>query len=225
MAPKLHLVHLIRERINQLGNKTALRVKQDDQWRTISWRNLGQAMDYCAQALIYAGHKTGDMVGIYARNMPEWTQVDLGILAARGVSVPIYPTSTLEQLHYIVQDANIDLLFVGEQPQFDQALILLNRGEIRQIIALDNSVDLRDCSQACYFDAFLISGHHLASEQELARRATHYQIDDLLTLIYTSGTTGQPKGVMIDFANVAACFEMHNTRLDLTKEDVSACSP
>lgn len=221
--PKLHLVRLMRERIARLGNKAALRVQQDGQWRAIGWRTLGQAMDYCAQALIRAGHQPTEMVGLYARNMPEWTQADLGILAARGVSVPIYPTSTLEQLRYIVRDANIGLLFVGEQAQFDQALTLLKDGEIRQIVALDGKVNLRDCPEASHFQAFLVSGNHQASEQELRIRETQYQMDDLLTLIYTSGTTGEPKGVMLDFANIAACFEMHNRRLDLNEQDVSLC--
>lgn len=221
--PKLHLVRLMRERIAQLGNKAALRVQQDGQWRAIGWRTLGQAMDYCAQALIRAGHQPTEMVGIYARNMPEWTQADLGILAARGVSVPIYPTSTLDQLRYIVRDANIGLLFVGEQPQFDQALTLLQAGEIRQIVALDGTVDLRGCPQASHFQTFLVSGNHQASEQVLRERESQYRMDDLLTLIYTSGTTGEPKGVMLDFANIAACFEMHNSRLDLNEQDVSLC--
>lgn len=221
--PKLHLVRLMRERIARLGNKAALRVQQDGQWRAIGWRTLGQAMDYCAQALIRAGHQPTEMVGLYARNMPEWTQADLGILAARGVSVPIYPTSTLEQLRYIVRDANIGLLFVGEQAQFDQALTLLKDGEIRQIVALDGKVNLRDCPAASHFQAFLVSGNHQASEQELRVRETQYRMDDLLTLIYTSGTTGEPKGVMLDFANIAACFEMHNSRLDLNEQDVSLC--
>ncbi|MGL6417190.1 AMP-dependent synthetase/ligase [Aeromonas allosaccharophila] len=221
--PKLHLVRLMRERIAQLGNKAALRVQQDGQWRAIGWRTLGQAMDYCAQALIRSGHQPTEMVGIYARNMPEWTQADLGILAARGVSVPIYPTSTLEQLRYIVRDANIGLLFVGEQPQFDQALNLLKDGEIRQIVALDGNVNLRGCPQASHFQEFLVSGNHQPSEQVLRERESQYRMDDLLTLIYTSGTTGEPKGVMLDFANVAACFEMHNSRLDLNPQDVSLC--
>ncbi|MEL7594422.1 long-chain fatty acid--CoA ligase [Aeromonas veronii] len=221
--PKLHLVRLMRERIAQLGNKAALRVQQDGQWRAIGWRTLGQAMDYCAQALIRAGHQPTEMVGIYARNMPEWTQADLGILAARGVSVPIYPTSTLEQLRYIVKDAGIKVLFVGEQPQFDQALQLIESGEIRQLIALDGSVNLRGCEQASHFQTFLVSGNHQPSEQELRVRETQYRMDDLLTLIYTSGTTGEPKGVMLDFSNIAACFEMHNSRLDLNEQDVSLC--
>ncbi|MFQ1807347.1 AMP-dependent synthetase/ligase [Aeromonas veronii] len=221
--PKLHLVRLMRERIAQLGNKAALRVQQDGQWRAIGWRTLGQAMDYCAQALIRAGHQPTEMVGIYARNMPEWTQADLGILAARGVSVPIYPTSTLDQLRYIVKDASIKVLFVGEQPQFDQALQLIESGEIRQLIALDGSVNLRGCEQASHFQTFLVSGNHQPSEQELRVRETQYRMDDLLTLIYTSGTTGEPKGVMLDFSNIAACFEMHNSRLDLNQQDVSLC--
>ncbi|MCX9105265.1 AMP-dependent synthetase/ligase [Aeromonas veronii] len=221
--PKLHLVRLMRERIAQLGNKAALRVQQDGQWRAIGWRTLGQAMDYCAQALIRAGHQPTEMVGIYARNMPEWTQADLGILAARGVSVPIYPTSTLDQLRYIVKDADIKVLFVGEQPQFDQALQLIESGEISQLIALDGNVNLRGCEQASHFQTFLVSGNHQPSEQELRVRETQYRMDDLLTLIYTSGTTGEPKGVMLDFSNIAACFEMHNSRLDLNQQDVSLC--
>ncbi|WP_421320591.1 AMP-dependent synthetase/ligase [Aeromonas veronii] len=221
--PKLHLVRLMRERIAQLGNKAALRVQQDGQWRAIGWRTLGQAMDYCAQALIRAGHQPTEMVGIYARNMPEWTQADLGILAARGVSVPIYPTSTLDQLRYIVKDAGIKVLFVGEQPQFDQALQLIENGEIHQIVALDGNVNLRGCEQASHFQTFLVSGNHQPSEQELRERETQYRMDDLLTLIYTSGTTGEPKGVMLDFSNIAACFEMHNSRLDLNQQDVSLC--
>ena len=220
---QLHLVRVMRERIARLGNKAALRVQQDGQWRAIGWRTLGQAMDYCAKALIRAGHQPTEMVGLYARNMPEWTQADLGILAARGVSVPIYPTSTLEQLRYIVKDAGIKLLFVGEQPQFDQALLLLKSGEINQIVTLDGTVDLRGCEQASHFQTFLVSGNHQPSEQALREREQHYRMDDLLTLIYTSGTTGEPKGVMLDFNNIAACFEMHDRRLDLGEQDVSLC--
>lgn len=220
---QLHLIRLFRERIAQLGNKAALRVQQDGQWRAIGWRTLGQAMDYCAQALIRAGHQECEMVGIYSRNMPEWTQADLGILAARGVSVPIYPTSTLEQARYIVRDAGIKTLFVGEQPQFDQALQLLESGDIRTIVALDSGVDLRGCEQACHFQTFLISGNHHPSELELRRREQHYAMDDLFTLIYTSGTTGEPKGVMLDFANLSACLQMHDDRLEVGEDDVSIC--
>ena len=180
-------------------------------------------MDGCARALIRGGHQPGEMVGVCARNMPEWTQADLGILAARGVSVPIYPTSAPDQVSYIVRDARIGLLFAGEQPQFDRALELLSAGEVSRIVALDERVDLRGCRQACHFQDFIAQGDHPPSEREQRRREALFRMDDLLTLIYTSGTTGEPKGVMLDFANIAACFDMHDRRLDVGERDVSLC--
>ena len=221
--PQSHLVRQIRERTSQLGDRAAQRVHVDGQWRVTNWRALGEAMDGCARALIRAGHQPGEMVGIYARNMPEWTQADLGILAARGVSVPIYPTSAPDQVSYILRDARIRLLFVGEQPQLDRALELLGNGEISRIVALDETVDLRGCREATHFQDFISGGDDLPGEQELRSREALYRMDDLLTLIYTSGTTGEPKGVMLDFANIAACFEMHDRRLDLDERDVSLC--
>ena len=218
-----HLVRQIRERVATFGDRAAMRVQVDGAWQALSWRALGLAMDGCAQALIRAGHQPGEMVGICARNMPEWTQADLGILAARGVSVPIYPTSTRDQVGYILRDAGIRLLFVGEQPQFDRALELLNAGEISRIVALDSAVDLRGCREASFFRDFIAQPGDPQSEQEFRRRESLYQADDLLTLIYTSGTTGEPKGVMLDFANIAACFEMHDRRIRLGEEDVSLC--
>lgn len=218
---ELHLVRVFRKRIEGLKNKAALRVQQDGQWRDISWQALGRSMDYLAQALIRLGHQPQQMVGIFSRNMPEWTMADLGILAARGVVVPIYPTNTLEQTRYILRDAGIRILFVGEQPQFDLALQLLNEGEISQIICFDEHVDLRGCLQAMHFDALLQLGNHEPSADELTRRAAEYQMDDLLTLVYTSGTTGEPKGVMVDFNNLAALLVMHDQRVVVGHEDVS----
>ena len=218
-----HLVRQIRERVATFGDRAAMRVQVSGGWQAVSWRTLGRAMDGCAQALIRAGHQPGEMVGLCARNMPEWTQADLGILAARGVSVPIYPTSTRDQVGYILGDAGIRLLFVGEQPQFDRALELLSAGAISRIVALDGDVDLRGCREASHFREFIAQPGDLNSEQELRRRESLYRADDLLTLIYTSGTTGEPKGVMLDFANIAACFEMHDRRIRLGEDDVSLC--
>ena len=112
---ELHLVRVFRKRIEGLKNKAALRVQQDGQWRDISWQALGRSIDYLAQALIRLGHQPQQMVGICARNMPEWTMADLGILAARGVVVPIYSTNTLDQTRYILKDAGIRILFVDRK--------------------------------------------------------------------------------------------------------------
>jgi long-chain acyl-CoA synthetase len=219
--PSMHLVTLIRNRALQGGSRPAQRYQAGGEWRTVSWSALGEAMDGCACGLIALGVQPGEMVGICSRNMPEWTQADLGILSAGGVSVPIYPTSTVDQFRYIVRDAGIRVVFVGEQPQFDRALTLLNEGEIDQIVALDSSLDLDGCPRARHFSGFVQSASDAASAEELERRRAAYRLTDLLTLIYTSGTTGEPKGVMLDFANLAACIEMHDRRIDLGESDVS----
>ncbi len=225
MTPQSHLVHLIRERVARYDDRVAQRIRQDGRWETTSWRDLGRVMDGCARALIRAGHEPGGMVGIYARNMPEWTQADFGILAARGVSVPIYPTSAPDQVRYILRDAGIRLLFAGEQPQYDFALTLLAEGLIDRIVAFDDEVDLRGCDRATRFRDFVAAGPEAdpGADAELRARGTQHRLDDLLTLIYTSGTTGEPKGVMLDFANVAACFAMHDRRIELGERDVSLC--
>ena len=84
-------------------------------------------------------------------------------------------------------------------------------------------VRLRGCEQASHFRDFIIPADDASSEQERRRRDAQARMDDLLTLIYTSGTTGEPKGVMLDFANIAACFEMHDRRVEVGERDVSLC--
>ena len=218
---ELHLVRVFRKRIEGLKNKAALRVQQDGQWRDISWQALGRSIDYLAQALIRLGHQPQQMVGICARNMPEWTMADLGILAARGVVVPIYSTNTLDQTRYILKDAGIRILFVGEQAQYDQARQLLAEGALEHIICFEPSVDLQACPQAVHFADLLQFGNHEPAAVALLQRVTEYRMDDLLTLVYTSGTTGEPKGVMVDYHNLAAVLVMHDQRVTVGQDDVS----
>ncbi|GGA81609.1 long-chain-fatty-acid--CoA ligase [Neiella marina] len=218
---RYHLVELLRERISQSGNNEAMRYEANGGWRSISWQQFGEQVQVFAQALISSGHQVGDKVGIFSRNMPEWTIADYGILSARGVVVPIYPTNTLAQTRYIIQDANIDILCVGEQGQYDLALELLNNGDIQQIIVFDDSVDLKGCTNAVYSSYFVAADSNAHSE--LLNRSEQFDMTDLVTLIYTSGTTGEPKGVMLDFANFAAAMKVHDERLELNESDVSLC--
>ena len=143
-----HLIRVLRAHAQAWQERPALRAKVAGQWQDVTWAALGQSMEQVAQGLIRLGHQVGDRVGLCARNMPEWTQMDLGILAARGVPVPLYPTSSFEQARYIIRDAGIQILVAGEQAQVDLALQLLEAGEISQIIALDAGIYLKGCQQA-----------------------------------------------------------------------------
>ena len=221
MQKDFHLVRFFREAAMLRGAKPALQPYGGGP--TVTWAELGQRMDQIARGLIFLGHQAGEMVGICGRNMPEWTQADLGILAARGVPVPLYPTSNFEQAAFILRDAGIRILFAGERAQVELGLELLARGVIGQVIALDAALDTLSLPGVITFQALLALGENAASQAELRVRIGDYRTEDLFTLVYTSGTTGEPKGVMLDHANIGAALQLHDARLTVGPGDVSVC--
>lgn len=224
-----HLVSLLRERISQLSDRPVLCYANSKDGQDITWAELGRRVEDVALALISAGLGVQEKVAIFSRNMPEWTIVDLAILWCKGVSVPVYPTNTPRQAAYIVRDADARILFAGEQEQFDAALdIAAENPNLERIVALDASIDLKGSEKACYLQEFVKAQGGLAErdpavQKELQHRLDNVSMDDLLTLIYTSGTTGEPKGVMLDYTNIGAAFQSHDTRLKLSHDDVSLC--
>ena len=124
------------------------------------------------------------MVGIYARNMPEWTQADPASLAARGVSVPIYPTSTLDQCATSSRMPASGCCSWGTAPVRSGAAAHRQRRDppYRRPGRHRRSAAARAAS---HFQTFLVSGNHPPSELELRERECHYRMDDLLTLIHT----------------------------------------
>ena len=219
-----HVVNLIRGRILNSAHIEAMRFKQGSEWLSLNWAEVGERITSIATSLLKFGLQPQEKIGLYARNMPEWSMVDLGTLFTRGVLVPVYPTSTAPQVEYIVQDAGIRVLFVGEQAEYDRALSLMEScPTLERLIALDDSVDLQDCDKACHLSAFMAEGGDAESAAELQSRLDDTRMDDLLTLIYTSGTTGTPKGVMLDYTNIGAGLESHDGIIDLDQQDVSLC--
>ena len=225
MMPNLnfHIVKRIREQIAKGCDRVALKHKIDKEWHGISWKQFGQRIDAMSLALLSQGIKIQDKIGIFSNNMPQWTIADIASLQLRAVTVPIYPTNTADQASYIVQDADVKVLFVGEQEQYDAAMSFFDECEqLELIIAMSDNIDLKGFASATHWHSFVESS---AKEQqaELGARLEQLNMDDLLTLIYTSGTTGQPKGVMLDYANIAAQLEGHDERLNISNDDVSLC--
>ena len=221
----MHLVNQMRERAERSPEQVAMRFAQNKDgqniWQDISWQTLSQNIDQTSEALLGLNLKTQEKVGIWSRNMPEWTMADLGCLQARLVTVPLYPTSTVDQVRYILDETEASVLFVGEQEQFDSALELLANSQfLKNIVVFDQTVDLKSCEQACYFADFIQNSEDSGLLQQ---RLSERNLDDLFTLIYTSGTTGQPKGVMLDYHNMAASFAGHDKLIHLDSMDTSLC--
>ncbi len=219
-----HLAHMVHSRARQYGGKAALRAKSDGQWKDISYRSLGEQIDAAAKALLESGVKEGEMVGIFSQNQPEWTIADYAVLSVRAVSVPIYATSTAKQAEYIVNDAEIRVMFVGGEDQVRKIKTFFAGSPfLRKIIVFDENVKLDGTEHSLYFKDFLEAGRRSQKSAELEKRLAEASMDDLATLIYTSGTTGEPKGVMLPHSNFHHAFISHDARLDVSERDVSMC--
>ncbi|GIU49561.1 AMP-dependent synthetase/ligase [Shewanella algidipiscicola] len=217
-----HPIRLIQEQSLKRGDAIALEgYGSAAPWHQISWSAFDNISDAIAKALIRFDLALQDRVVILSQNSPQWACADVGALKAKTVVVPIYPTSTIDQAAYIIDDAQAKLIFVGDAAQYLMACELTKRcATLTQIVVFDSDVTLID--QAHYhFDSLLNPMVDPAIEAELLQRLSQTSLDDLLTLIYTSGTTGDPKGVMLDYRNIASVIRQHDAILPFTPGDVS----
>lgn len=218
-----HIVNRIRTQVARLGDKVALRHQAQEQWQDITWNEFGEQIQQLAIAMLAHGMNVQDKVAIFSNNMPRWTVTDFAALYNRCVIVPIYPTNTPQQAAYVLNDADVRILFVGEQAQLDAAIgIAEGCPKLERIVTLSDDLVLPDNSLVCSFNDFLCTTTP-ELEAELQQRLNDTAMDDLLTLIYTSGTTGTPKGVMLDYANIAAQLIGHDQNLSLDEGDTSLC--
>lgn len=221
-----HFMQIFHEQVKKYGaSKIALRAKQADSWREIDWKSFGEQVNSVSKALIDSGIAEQETVGIFSQNCPEWTIVDLASLNIRAIPVAIYATNTAKQAEYIVNDAEIKLIFVGEKDQRDKVLTFAdNNNYLQKIVCFDDSLADGKDTRLVSFSDFVAAGLQSSAEAELVNRQKRYAVDDLLTFLYTSGTTGESKGVMLTHSNVIFQAERHDARLvDPNDGDVSLC--
>ncbi len=121
-------------------------------WVGITWEELANKTMTAAKALVSLGVKVQQAVGICAQNMPQSIIVDFADFANRAISVPMYATASSSQIEYIVNDAKIEVLFVGEQEQYDNAIATVGQSQyLKHIVVFDDRVDLKGESIAMYF--------------------------------------------------------------------------
>ncbi len=217
-----HLTHRIQHQISQRADCTAFRQWSPCGESQLTWRQVDTHINRIASALLALGTDVQERIAIFANNCMAWSLADLAVLRLRGVSVPLYATNTPAQAAFIINDADIRILFVGEQAQLDAAIAL--RGvcpQLIHIIVFDDGADLRGCEIAQHLSTFEREADLAAFESQLQQRIADCDLRDLFTLIYTSGTTGEPKGVMLDYRNLAAQLYLHDERLTVHEEDVS----
>ena len=219
-----HLGKEIRDKVAKYQDKNAIYFKDNalNAWVGISWLNFGKQIESVSKALLNFGIKPQQNVAIFSENSPEWMIADIGIMSIRAVTVPIYATNSKNEAEYIINDAEISVLFVGGQEEYDKAFeILQTNSNLKLIVALSTSIKIQNTENSIHLNTFIAFEATAEVETELQKR--YYDADkmDLASIIYTSGTTGEPKGVMLDHTNFMQSLEAHNYELEVSDKDAS----
>lgn len=213
---------MVHRQAEKYGDKVALKYRdyETSQWIPITWNKFSQTVRQAANALVALGVEEQRNIGIFSQNKPECLFTDFAAFANRLVTIPLYATSSSAQAQYIINDAQIRFLFVGEQFQYDAAFSAFGFcHSLQKLIIFDRNVvlDPRD-KTSIYYDEFLALGKDLPHNNVVEERTARASDEDL----YTSGTTGEPKGVMLHHFNYREAIRIHDIRLTaMTDKDVS----
>ncbi len=194
--------------VQQWGEKPALLVKREKQFRPISYQGLGRRVMAFARGLHAMGIRSGDRVAILSENRPEWAITDWATLMLGAITVPIYPTLTPAQVQEILLDSEPKVLVVSDKRQMKKAQSAIE-GTALQVSLITMEPDEK--GEVPTVEQVLNMPFEL-TESQLQEIAESVKPEDIATFIYTSGTTGEPKGAMLThhnfISNISACLQV-----------------
>ena len=182
-------------------------------WRKYSTTEVKETVEKLAAGLIHLGISANDMsierrdkIAIISNNRPEWMFLDLAVQKIGAVLVPVYPTLAIAELEFVLNDAEVKLVFVSDQELYNKVQSIRSSTPTVQAVYTFNFIQ-----QALYWKDLLSTGTE-AERSAVAETSARVRYEDMATIIYTSGTTGTPKGVMLShrniLSNVLACEEV-----------------
>lgn len=193
------LAILVHEQAGIYGERTAMSYRDYDknEWIPVSWTEFSNTVFSVSNALLDLGVAVQENIAVFSQNKPECLFVDFGAYGIRAVTIPFYATSSEAQITYMIDDAHIRFVFVGEQEQYDIAFrTLLHSHTLQKLIIFDRKVERNPQDNvSVYFDEFIETGSARLYQKEVETRMSETREEDLVNILYTSGTTGVSKGV------------------------------
>ncbi|MEU2570841.1 AMP-dependent synthetase/ligase [Streptomyces althioticus] len=179
---------------DEAPDAVVLRREEKGAWRPVTAAAFAGEVTAVAKGLVAAGLEPGDRVAVMSRTRYEWTLLDFAIWAAGGQTVPVYPTSSADQVEWIVRDAGVRYV-VTETPD--------NSATVRAgTAALDPAPEVWELDAGAVDD--LVARGRDVPDEEVTKRRTALTADTVATVCYTSGTTGRPKGCVLTHGNLYA---------------------
>lgn len=223
MQTKCHLSVLIHEQARKYGSRTALtfRLFGKNAWESVSWEHFSQRVKQVSNALLELGVRPQDNLAVFSQNCVEYLYTDFGAYGVRAVTIPFYATSSEQQIQFMINDAQVRFVFVGEQEQYNKAhRIFALCPSLERIIIYDRSVRISSHDpHALYFDDFIALGAGLPRQAEVEALWRAASDDDLCNILYTSGTTGDSKGVQLTYGQYAAALVANDKCVPVTDKD------
>lgn len=208
----MNFLQLILKNYNKFPSKPVLKYKENNKWKSYSWKEFHDLIKQTANALKELGAKPNDNIAIYADNMPQWVIMDMAIISIGAVTIPIFATLTSSQAKYILDETETKIILTGGLKQYENILeIYSNSNFLKHIITAKSSTELQN--------KFSYHFYNLIKSQSTESEIFEKQNEDIASIIYTSGTTGEPKGVMLTHGNFINVFEAHHKFFNIYPEN------
>ena len=220
-----HLSVLVHEQAKKYGNRSVFTFQSfgSKQWKQVSWNQFSLRVKQVSNALLNLNVKPQENIAVFAQNCIQYLYTDFGAYGIRAVSIPFYATSSETQIQYMINDAQVRVLFVGEQEQYDKALRVFTLcPSLERIIIFDESVRISaNDPNSMYYSDFLKLGEGLPRQTEVENLYKQANMEDLCNILYTSGTTGDSKGVMLTYGQYSAALEANRACVPIRECDRS----
>ena len=223
MQTNSHLSRLVHDQAKNYGNREVLIYKDfgGSEWKSYSWNQFSDTVKKVSNALLNLGVKVQENLGVFSQNSVQYLFCDFGAWGIRAVTIPFYATSSEQQIQFMISDAKIRFLFVGEQEQYDKARrVVATCQTLERIIIFDRNVRISTHDpNAMYFDDFLKLGENYPRQTEVDSLQAQASMDDIANILYTSGTTGDSKGVILTCGQYYAAMEANNKCVPVDEND------